>query len=84
MWCFASLTPHPRPSIVNFRQSRKKNSRNQTQTRARQSRNRLFVAEGSKARESEVVNNPRQKAREWSNRTMVNNNNQNGNGTIKG
>ena len=59
-------------------------SRNQTQTAARQSRNRLIVAEGSKARESEVVNNPRQKAREWSNRTMVNNGNQNGNSTIKG
>ena len=58
--------------------------RNQTQTRVRQSRNRLFVAEGSKARESEVIHNPRQKAREWSIRTMVNNGNQNGNGTIKG
>ena len=58
-------------------------SRNQTQTRVRQSRNRLFVAGGSKARESEVIHNPRQKAIEWSIR-MVNNGNQNGNGPIKG
>ena len=37
------------------------------QTRARQSRNHLFEAEELKARESDVVNKPRQKARGWSN-----------------